>query len=155
MAHLYTYSCMYIILFKYICILNRFFPVNVTILFADVSSFLPMLLLKPFKFYKLIFFLELRSVNLLSCRLQQANIPQHFICYSIRERKLQKQKLSLISFHLYGMMITFWGLAKKTSNDYGVINVSKESMLLRLLIMYWEKRVGILKFIMFLCTKLI
>ena len=34
---------------------------------------------------------------------------------------------------------------KKTGNDYGVIQVSKESMLLRLLLTYWGRRLCILK----------
>ena len=57
MAHLYTYSCMDIILFLKIYY-NPFFSANVTVLFADVSSFLPMLLLKIFHFLQVNFFLS-------------------------------------------------------------------------------------------------
>ena len=42
---------------------------------------------------------------------------------------------------------------KKTNNAYGVINVFKESMILRLLLTYWGRRVCILKVVMFLKTK--
>ena len=68
---------------------------------------------------------------------------------------MQKPKLSLMSFHLFGMMITFWGLMKKTGNAYGVKQASKELMILRLLITYWGKRVCVLKVVIFLKTKLI
>ena len=60
-------------------ILNGYFPVNVTVLFANLSSFLPMLLLKIFHILQVEFFLELISLKFLSCRLPQANIIQHFI----------------------------------------------------------------------------
>ena len=43
---------------------------------------------------------------------------------------------------------------KKTGYAYGVIKLFKESMLLRLLLMYWEIRVCILKVVMLLKTKL-
>ena len=39
---------------------------------------------------------------------------------------------------------------KKTGNTYDVGQVSKESMLLRLLLTYWRRRVCILKVVMFL-----
>ena len=43
---------------------------------------------------------------------------------------------------------------KKTGNAYGVINAFKESMILRLLLTYLVGRVGILKVVMLLKTKL-
>ena len=43
---------------------------------------------------------------------------------------------------------------KKTGNAYGVINAFKESMLLRLFLAYWRRRVCILKAVMLLKTKL-
>ena len=43
---------------------------------------------------------------------------------------------------------------KKTGNAYGVIKLFKESMLLRLLLTYWGRRVCILKVVMLLKTKL-
>ena len=46
-------------------------------------------------------------------------------------------------------------LDEKTRNAYGVIKVSRESMLLRLLITYWGRRVCILKVVMLLSSKLI
>ena len=52
------------------------------------------------------------------------------------------------------MMITFGGDMKKTGNAYGVIKLFKESMLLRLLLTYWERRVRILKGVILLKTKL-
>ena len=103
--------------------MHGYYPINIYIyltifcqcylLFADVSSFLLMLLLNSFIFYKFNFSLELISLNFLSCRLPQSNLLQSFICYSIMKRQVQKPKLSFISFHLYGMMITSWGLMKK------------------------------------------
>ena len=44
---------------------------------------------------------------------------------------------------------------EKTGHSYGVIKFSKESMLLRLLITYWGRRVCILKLVMLLGKKLI
>ena len=44
---------------------------------------------------------------------------------------------------------------KTTGNDYGVLKYSKESMLLSLLLMYWVRRLCILKVVMLLRTKLI
>ena len=61
-----------------IYILNRF-SVNVAVLFANVSSFLPMLLLKPFHFLQVDFSLELISLKFLSYRLSQANLLQNLI----------------------------------------------------------------------------
>ena len=46
-------------------------------------------------------------------------------------------------------------LDEKTGNAYGIIQVSKESMILRLLLTYWERRVCILKVFIFLRTKII
>ena len=43
---------------------------------------------------------------------------------------------------------------KKTGNAYDVINVFKESMLLRLLLTYWGRRVFILKVVMLLKKEL-
>ena len=152
MAHLYTYTCMDMILI-YQYIFNRFF-VDVAVLFANVSYFLPTLLLKLFYFLQVGFF-QLISLKFPSCCLPQANLIQNFIRFSISKRQVQKPKLSLISFHLYGMMITFWGLMKKTGNTYGVIKVSKESMLLRLFLTYWGRKLSILKVFMFLIKNLI
>ena len=44
---------------------------------------------------------------------------------------------------------------KKTGNAYGVIKLFKESMLQRLLLTYWERRICILKVVMLLKTNLI
>ena len=90
-----------------IYILNRLSSVNVTVLFADVSSFLPMLLLKLVHFLQVGFLLELISLKFMSYCIPQDNLLQHFIFFPIRKIQVQKLKLSLISFHLYGMMITF------------------------------------------------
>ena len=43
---------------------------------------------------------------------------------------------------------------KKTGNAYGVIKLFKESMILRLLLLYWGRRVCILKVVMLLKTDL-
>ena len=43
---------------------------------------------------------------------------------------------------------------KRTGNAYGVIKIFKESMLLRLLLTYWGRRVCILKVVMLLKTNL-
>ena len=47
-----------------------------------------------------------------------------------------------------------WGLDEKNGNAYGVIKVFKESMLLRLLLTYWGRRICILKVVMLLNKKL-
>ena len=47
-----------------------------------------------------------------------------------------------------------WRLDEKTGNAYGVINVLKESLILRLLLTYWGRRVCILKVVMLLKIKL-
>ena len=44
---------------------------------------------------------------------------------------------------------------KITGNDYGVIKVFKESIILRLLLTYWGGRACILKVVMLLKTELI
>ena len=45
-------------------------------------------------------------------------------------------------------------LDEKTGNAYGILKLFKESMLLRLLLTYWGRRVCILKVVMLLKTKL-
>ena len=77
------------------------------------------------------------------CHLPQANLLQNFICCSIMRSKVQKPKLSFISLHIYGMMVTFSGVMKKTGNFYGVSKVFKWSMILNLLLTYWGRRVRI------------
>ena len=52
------------------------------------------------------------------------------------------------------MMITFRDYMGKTDNAYGVIKLFKESILLRLLITYWGRRVCMLKVVRLLKTKL-
>ena len=94
------------------------------------------------------FVFQLISVKFRSCSLPQANLLRNFIPIFNKEKQVQKPQLSWISFHLYGMMITFRGMMKKTGNDYGVIKVFKESMLLRLLLTYWGRRVCIFKLVM-------
>ena len=69
-------------------------------------------------------------------------------------KKVQKPQISWISFHLYGIMIKFGGQMKKTGNAYGVIKSFNESMLLRLLLTYWGRRVCTLKVVMLLKKKL-
>ena len=44
---------------------------------------------------------------------------------------------------------------KRTGNDYGVIKLFKESMLLRIFLTYWGRRLYILKVVMLLKTKII
>ena len=61
----------------------------------------------------------------------------------------------MISFHIFGMIIASWLLLKTTGNAYGVLKHSKESMLLRLLLVYWGRGVCKLKVVMFLRSKLI
>ena len=144
MAHLYTYPCMDIIISikrKW----SKIFSVDIIILFSNVSYFLPILLLKLFHFLQVGIFLKLISLNFQSCWLPQVNLIQNCISLSISKRHVQKQKLSLIIFHLFWMMIIFLGFTREPRNDYAVLNYSKESMLLRLLLMYWERRVFIIK----------
>ena len=108
-----------------------------------------------FIIYKLYCLFQLRTVKFKSCYLPQANLLQHFIHFQIRKRQVQKPQPSSISFHLYGIMITLGGQMKKTGNAYGVINVFKESMLLRLLLTYWGRMIFILKVVMLLKINLI
>ena len=124
MAHLYTYSSMdNIIYFKrklskqILSMLPFYLPI---FLFLDNST------TQLFHFLLDEIFLKLISLNFWSYHLPQANLLQIFIRSSIRKIYVQKQKLSLISFHLFGIMITFWGLTKTTDNSYGVLKYSKE-----------------------------
>ena len=154
MAHLYTYLCMdNIIITKESY--QTVFPINVIVLFSSVSSFLLRILLKLLTFLQVEIFLKLVSLNFPSCSLPQFNLLKKFIGFSISKRRVQKQKLSLIWFHIFGMIIILWGLVKTTGNTYGVLNHSKESMLLRILRVYWGRRVCILKVVMLLRTNLI
>ena len=79
-----------------IYILNLFFLVNVAVLFANLSSFLPTLLLKIFHYLQVGLFLHVISLKFLSFILPQANILQHFIRFSISKNNCRNQKLSLI-----------------------------------------------------------
>ena len=86
-----------------------------------------------------------------SFRLPQANLLQNFILFSMRKTSAETEaKLDFIS--------SIWGdhhilrLDGKTGNAYGVIQVSKESILIRLSIVYWGRRLCILKVVMFLRT---
>ena len=130
-------------------IIKPFFSVNVTVLFADVPLSCQMLLLKIFHFLQVEHFLKLISLKFSSCCLPKFNLLQHFIRFSISKIQVQKPKLILISFHLFGAMITFWGLMKKTVNAYGLIQDYKESLLLRIFLTYWVRRVFILKLVYF------
>ena len=124
MAHLYTYSCIVLSYCKYIernCFSSQCYCfICLCIVFlSNVTS-------RTVSFLQVECFLEFISLNFLSCGIPRANILQRLICFWISKRQLKKPKLSLISYHLYGMIITFWGLMKKTENAYGVIQVSKE-----------------------------
>ena len=154
MAHLYTYAFMDIILSIKRKLSNRF-SVNVIVLFSDVPSFLPMLLPKLFHYLQVEYSLKLTLLKFISCRLPQTNLLQNFIRFSIRKIQVQKPKVGLISFILFWAVITFWGLMKTTGNAYSVLKYSKESMLLRLLLMYWWRRVRTLNVFIFLRKKLI
>ena len=133
---------------------NRPPPVNVTFLFDSVTSFLPTLMLKLFHFLQVVKFSQFDIINFPPCHLPQVNRCQNIILCLIMKRQVYKQKTSLILFHLFGTMIKFLGLIK-TGNDHCVIQVSKESMLLRLLITYYGRSVWILKFVMLPRTKII
>ena len=102
--------------------------------------FLPTINEELFHYLQVGYFFQLLSVKFTSCRLPQANLLQHLIHFSIRKRQVLKPQPSLISFHLYGMMITLGGSMKKTGNAYGVIKNFTESMLIRLLLTYWGKK---------------
>ena len=124
MAHLYTYSCMDMILILKIYI-KPFFSDQCCRFLCQCIFFLANINSKTVTFLQVEIVLELISLTFPSCRLPQANLLQYFIRFSISKRQGQKPKLSLILFHLYGMIITFWGLMEKNGNAYGVIQVSK------------------------------
>ena len=105
MTHVYTYSCMDIILS--IKKLSNRFSVNVIVLFDDDNHLFANVTSKTLSFLQVENFLKLVSLEFPSFCLPQFNIFQKFIRFSIRKRQGQKQKLSLISFHLFGMMIKF------------------------------------------------
>ena len=90
--------------FKYI--LNRFFYQCCRFI-CQCIFFLANINSKTVSFLQVEIFLELISLMFPSCRVPQANLLQNFIRFLIRKRQGQKPKLILISFHLYGMIITF------------------------------------------------
>ena len=135
MAHVDTYPCMNIIISVNRKLSNRFFSVNVTILIANVSSFLPILMLKLFHFYKLKFC----QVDIIKFSIMLSSASQYYSKFHLFFNKKStcaeiETNLDFISY--IGMMIAFWGLMKTTNNTYGAVNYSKESMLLRSLLMY-------------------
>ena len=113
--------------------------------FASATYFLPMLLLKLFRFLLVVIFSQVDIINFLSCHFLRVNRCQNIILCLIMKRHVQKQKQRLILFHLLEMMIIFWGLMKIIGNDHGVIQVSKGSILIRLFLAYWGRKVCILK----------
>ena len=106
---LYTYTCIDMI----ICL--KYIYETVTFLGQCCRFFCPSLfscqqyIKKSFIFLLVGFLFQLISVKFTPCRLPQANLLQHFILFSISKRQVQKPQPSLISFHLYGMIITFGG----------------------------------------------
>ena len=94
-------------------------------------------------------------IHFSQCHIPQVNCFQNIIFCLIMKRHVQKHKQSLILFHPCGTMITFWGLMKINGNAYGILKYFKESMILCLLLMYWVRRVCILKFVMLLWTNII
>ena len=154
MAYLYTYSCMDVIL-SIKTIYQTVFFCQCYCIIRWRSLFIDNVTSKTLSFLQVEIFLKLISLKFPSCRLRQTNLPQNFIRFSIRKIQVQKPKLSLISFCIFGMMITFWSLMKTTVNAYGVIQVFKESIILRILLTYWGRRVCILKVVMFLMKYLI
>ena len=124
--------------------------VNLAVFFV-LLFFLANNTLKTFSFfYKLDFLFQLISVNVSSCCLPQANLLQNFIHFFNKENTSAETttKLSFISSIWDDDHI--WRLDEKTGNAYGVINVFKESMILRLFLTYWGRRVCTLKVVMLL-----
>ena len=154
MAHLYTYVCMHIITYLPQNNLTVFFLPNLP-LSCQCYFFPANFTAKTLSFLQVVILIKLTSIKFPSCHLLQVNNCQNFIFCLITKIHAQKQKQSLILFHLFGMMITFRGSIKIIGNAYGVIKNSKESMLLRLLLTYWGRRVCILKVVMHLRTKII
>ena len=154
MSHLYTYACTDMILYLKIYE-TVFFLGQCCRLYLTLYLFLPTIHLKLFHFLQVGFFLQLISWKFPLFCLTQTNLLQHFIIFSIRKRQVQKPKLGLTSFHIYGIMTTFGGLMKKTGNAYDVIKVYNESMLLSILLTYWGRRLCILKVVMLLSKNLI
>ena len=73
------------------------------------------IIISVFIYYNL---LKLPSLNFSSCLLPQVNHYQNFICCLIMKIHVQKQKQSLILFHISGMMITLTELIKKNRQGW-------------------------------------
>ena len=110
---------------------------------------------KTLSFLLVVIFLKLASLKFSSCNLPQVSFWKNIIYCLIMKICVHKYKQSLILFHLFGMMIIFWGLMKITGNADGVLKHSKESMLLSLLLTYWGRKVCILKLALYLWKNLI
>ena len=71
-----------------------------------------------------------------------------------------KEKISAETATKLNIISSIWDddhirrVDEKTGNDYGVIKLFKESMLLRILLAYWGRRVCILKVVMLIKTNL-
>ena len=155
MAHLYTYPCIDMILsLKYIyepC----FFSVNVAILFATLYFFLQSLFLKLFHFLRV----EMFSLVDISTFSFTSSTTIH--CSSEFHSFFNKEKTSAKTETKLYFISSIWDydhirrLNGKTGNACGVIQVSKESMLLMILLTYWGRRVSLLKDVMLLKTNII
>ena len=139
MAHLYTYTCINNILHvkrKILRVLSSQcyrFPVSIT-------DFLPMLPLKRFYY---LWFIMSSQVGIIKVYIMFASTSQHLSKFHPlldNKKACAEKEKKLVLFHLFEIIIAFRGLMKITANTYGVINHSKESMLLSLLIFYWGKR---------------
>ena len=87
-----------------------FFPANVTA--------------KTLSFFTSCNFSQVDIINFPSCHPLQVNHCQNIIICSIMKIHVQKQKQSLILFHMFGIIIIFWGLMKITGKAYVVIQFS-------------------------------
>ena len=140
MAHLYTYTGTDRILYlRYIY--KIVFFLGQCCRFICFFYFLPTIHPKLFSFYKLSFSVDISKVYvMLSTRIQYSSAFYLFLNKEMTSAETAT-KLDIIS--------SIWGndhirrLDGKTGNAYGVIKFYKVSMLLRLLLTYWGRRVCI------------
>ena len=78
---------------------QHFFPVDATVLFANVTS-------KNLSFFTSCNFSRVNIINFPSCHIPQVNHCQDIISCLIMKINVQKQKQGLVLFHLLETMIT-------------------------------------------------
>ena len=148
MAHLYTYLCIIIIIS--VTKKSNHFPCQCYHFICQCYLFLTNVTAKTISCFTSCSFSQVDIINFPLFHIPQVNRCQNIIICLIIKRHIKKQKQNLILFNIFGMIITFWALMKISCNAYGVIKVSKESIILSLLVTYWERRLCIFEVVMLL-----